>query len=91
MATDLLTLWQNIAAAGGTGNWANQQLRERGFVVERKDTESMGEAEKARYKASLKEEAAQIRKWAAENGYEVSSRGRLHRDVVEAYRNAKRK
>ena len=36
-------------------------------------------------------EAAPIRKWAAENGYEVSSRGRLHRDVVEAYRNAKRK
>ena len=36
-------------------------------------------------------EAARIRKWAAENGYEVSSRGRLHRDVVEAYRNAKRK
>ncbi|WP_431197218.1 Lsr2 family DNA-binding protein [Streptococcus pneumoniae] len=32
-----------------------------------------------------------MRKWAAENGYEVSSRGRLHRDVVEAYRNAKRK
>ncbi|ACS29718.1 Lsr2 family protein [Micrococcus luteus] len=40
---------------------------------------------------SPKVEAAQIRKWAAENGFEVSSRGRLHRDVVEAYRNAKRK
>lgn len=40
---------------------------------------------------SPKVEAAQIRKWAAENGYEVSSRGRLHRDVVEAYRNARRK
>ena len=43
------------------------------------------------YMKSPKVEAAQIRKWAAENGYEVSSRGRLHRDVVEAYRNAKRK
>lgn len=39
---------------------------------------------------SPKVEAAQIRKWAAENGYEVSSRGRLHRDVVEAYRNSQR-
>ncbi|MFB9075227.1 MULTISPECIES: Lsr2 family protein [Citricoccus] len=35
-------------------------------------------------------EAARIREWAAENGYEVSRRGRLHRDVVEAYRNAKK-
>lgn len=35
-------------------------------------------------------EAARIREWAAKNGYEVSSRGRLHRDVVEAYRNAKK-
>ena len=40
---------------------------------------------------SPKAEAAEIRKWAADNGYEVSSRGRLHRDVVEAYRNAKRR
>lgn len=40
---------------------------------------------------SPKVEAAEIRKWAADNGYEVSSRGRLHRDVVEAYRNSKRK
>lgn len=39
---------------------------------------------------SPKVEAAQIRKWAAENGYEVSSRGRLHRDLVEAYRNSQR-
>lgn len=35
-------------------------------------------------------EAARIREWAADNGYEVSRRGRLHRDVVEAYRNAKK-
>lgn len=35
-------------------------------------------------------EAARIREWAAANGYEVSRRGRLHRDVVEAYRNAKK-
>lgn len=40
---------------------------------------------------SPKAEAKEIRKWAADNGYEVSSRGRLHRDVVEAYRNARRK
>lgn len=31
-------------------------------------------------------EAAQIRAWARQNGYEVSDRGRIHRDVIEAYR-----
>lgn len=39
---------------------------------------------------SPKVEAAQIRKWAAANGYEVAARGRLHREIIEAYRNAKR-
>ncbi len=33
-------------------------------------------------------EAAQIRAWAQENGYEVAPRGRIHRDVIEAYRQA---
>jgi flagellar biosynthesis/type III secretory pathway M-ring protein FliF/YscJ len=35
-----------------------------------------------------RQEAAVIRQWAKANGYEVSARGRLHRDIVEAYRNA---
>jgi hypothetical protein len=35
-----------------------------------------------------RQEAAAIRQWAQANGYEVSARGRLHRDVIEAYRNA---
>lgn len=35
-------------------------------------------------------EAAKIREWAQKNGYEVSQRGRLHRDIVEAYRNSKK-
>lgn len=34
-------------------------------------------------------EARQIRKWAVDNGYPVSVKGRLHRDVVEAYREAR--
>lgn len=34
------------------------------------------------------QEAARIRAWAKENGYEVSARGRLHRDVIQAYRQA---
>lgn len=35
-----------------------------------------------------REDAAEIRQWARANGYEVSARGRLHRHVIEAYRNA---
>lgn len=36
-------------------------------------------------------EAAKIRDWAVKNGYNVSRRGRLHRDIEEAYRNAHKK
>ncbi|WP_022873353.1 histone-like nucleoid-structuring protein Lsr2 [Nesterenkonia alba] len=36
-------------------------------------------------------EAKQIREWAIANGYQVAKRGRLHRDIVEAYRNAKKR
>ncbi|PPJ35855.1 nucleoid-associated protein Lsr2 [Nocardia nova] len=32
-----------------------------------------------------KERTAAIRQWARDNGYEVSSRGRIHKDVVAAY------
>jgi hypothetical protein len=35
-----------------------------------------------------RQEAAAIRQWAKANGYEVAARGRIHRDVVQAYRNA---
>lgn len=31
---------------------------------------------------------ASIRDWAAENGYEVSARGRIPNDIVEAYNSA---
>jgi hypothetical protein len=34
------------------------------------------------------QEAARIRVWAKQNGYEVSPRGRIHREVIEAYRQA---
>lgn len=40
---------------------------------------------------SPQNEARDIRAWALKNGYEVSSRGRIHRDITEAYRNAKKR
>lgn len=33
-------------------------------------------------------EAPAIRAWAAENGFKVSERGRLHSEVIDAYREA---
>ncbi|MGW0359268.1 histone-like nucleoid-structuring protein Lsr2 [Nocardia nova] len=32
-----------------------------------------------------KQQTATIRDWARENGYEVSKRGRIHKDILEAY------
>lgn len=37
---------------------------------------------------SRNQEAARIREWAKENGYNVSSRGRVNGEIVEAYRAA---
>jgi hypothetical protein len=36
-------------------------------------------------------QAADIRRWAQEHGYDVSDRGRIHRNVLQAYGNAARK
>ncbi|GAB3536839.1 Lsr2 family protein [Arthrobacter tecti] len=36
------------------------------------------------------QEAAQIREWAKSNGYNVSSRGRVNSEIIEAYRAAQR-
>lgn len=36
------------------------------------------------------QEAAQIREWAKANGYNVSSRGRVNSEIIDAYRAAQR-
>lgn len=36
-------------------------------------------------------QAAAIRQWAQENGYEVSARGRIRQDILEAYNKAGQK
>lgn len=36
------------------------------------------------------QEAAQIREWAKANGYNVSARGRVNSEIIEAYRAAQR-
>ncbi|WP_030517782.1 Lsr2 family protein [Nocardia sp. NRRL WC-3656] len=39
--------------------------------------------------AADKQQTATIRDWARENGYEVSRRGRIHKDIIEAYHKAR--
>ncbi|OWK47381.1 reverse transcriptase family protein [Fimbriiglobus ruber] len=67
---DPLTLWRQITQAGGTQAYVTEQLRERGFLVERRDVEGMSDREKDQYKKALKQEAIETKKlrreaWAA--------------------------
>lgn len=65
-------LWRAIGQAGGVNAYVQQQLRERGFVLERKETEGMSKAELSAYKKSLKDE--------------VAERRRLKKEASQAYR-----
>lgn len=57
--TDRLTLWRQIHEAGGTRAYVDAQLRERGFLVDRRDADAMSDREKDQYKKALKREAAE--------------------------------
>ncbi len=59
--TDPLTLWRTIEQAGSIDAYIRQQLVERGFAVERRETDSMSRRELDAYKKQLREEAAQRR------------------------------
>src|SRR5260370_7525100 len=60
--TDLITLWRAIQQAGSRQAYIEQQLRERGFLVERREPDQMADRELDAYKKSLREEAAETRK-----------------------------
>jgi RNA-directed DNA polymerase len=60
--SNIAQLWQAVAAAGGVHPYVDAQLRERGFLVERRPTDSMSKAELERYKKTLKQEAAERRR-----------------------------
>ncbi len=64
--TDPLTLWRQIDQAGGVRAYVNAQLRERGFLVERRDADKMSDREKDQYKKALKQEAAERKTLARE-------------------------
>src|SRR5262249_43260387 len=60
--TDPITLWRNIIQAGGAQAFIQQQLRERGYLVERRETDGMSEHELTQYKKQLRAEAEELRK-----------------------------
>jgi retron-type reverse transcriptase len=60
--TDPMTLWRLIAQAGGVRAYVDGQLRERGFLVTRRDVDQMSDREKDQYKKQLKLEAEERRK-----------------------------
>ncbi len=70
--SEMLTLWRNILQAGGPRAYIDAQLRERGFLVQRRDADSMSERELKRYKEELRAESQEKR--------------RLEREAWQAYR-----
>jgi RNA-directed DNA polymerase len=62
--SDLTDLWRSIEQAGGVRPYVEAQLVERGFVVQRRETDKMSDREKDVYKKSLKLEAEERRKLA---------------------------
>ena len=68
--SDPIALWRAIEQAGGVQAYVNAQLTERGFLVQRRETDKMSDREREAYKKSLKAEAEERRRlsreaWAA--------------------------
>jgi RNA-directed DNA polymerase len=68
--SDPIALWRAIEQAGGVQAYVNAQLTERGFLVQRRETDKMSDREQEAYKKSLKAEAEERRRlrleaWAA--------------------------
>jgi hypothetical protein len=59
--TDPISLWRVIQQAGGIPGWIEARLRERGLLVERRDTEKMEDKDKDAYKKALRAEAVERR------------------------------
>jgi retron-type reverse transcriptase len=64
--SDPIALWRAIEQAGGVQAYVNAQLAERGFVVQRRETDQMSDREREAYKKSLKAEAQERRRLSRE-------------------------
>ncbi len=59
---DLIKLWGEILAGGGTDAYVQRQLQQRGYLVTRRPTQTMSRGQLSRYKKELKAEAEERRK-----------------------------
>jgi RNA-directed DNA polymerase len=59
--TDFETMYREIEQAGSIDAYIDAQLRKRGYLVERRETDNMSAHQLEQYKKQLKEEAAQKR------------------------------
>ncbi len=64
--SDPIALWRAIEQAGGVQAYVDAQLTERGFVVQRRETDKMSDRERDAYKKSLKAEAEERRRLSRE-------------------------
>ena len=71
-------LWRLISQAGGVERYIQQELNARGFLVERRDTDSMSKAKLKAYKKALKEEAAAKKRLKKEAWLAYRSQHILH-------------
>ena len=76
--TDIDAIWRGIEQAGSVDAYIDQQLREHGFLIERRATDDMSQRELAQYKKQLKEEAAEQRRLRANAWKAYKSRHIVH-------------
>ena len=74
-------LWQDIEQAGGRYQYVQQQLVQKGFMVDRQPIDNMNPKERERYKKLLKKEAAEEKKlkkeaWEAYKAHHIVYLGR---------------
>ncbi len=65
-SSDPIALMRAIEQAGSLDAYVRAQLTERGYLVPRRETDAMSDRERAAYKKSLKEEAAERRRLSKE-------------------------
>lgn len=75
---DLETVWRGIEQAGSVDAYISSQLQELGYVVQRRATDGMSKRELAKYKKSLKAEAAEKRRLKAEAWQAYQARHIVH-------------
>ena len=71
-------LWRRIEAAGSIDAYIESQLRELGYLVERRETDGMSKSELAAYKKQLKTEAAEKRKLKSDAWQAYRSQNIVH-------------